>query len=153
MPWGMKRQLFYALVVLGVVAVLVVVLGFVFFYKAPTCIDGKMNQNEEGVDCGGVCVKVCEAPAISAVWARSVKVADGVYQARRLNVSENFFKLVKAGFASRRKLLIKNLGPLFKQAGDKDLKMLFGELGLSLTVRAQEVSIPVWKSLVAAYRG
>lgn len=81
MPWGMKRQLFYALVVLGVVAVLVVVLGFVFFYKAPTCIDGKMNQNEEGVDCGGVCVKVCEAPAISAVWARSVKVADGVYHA------------------------------------------------------------------------
>jgi hypothetical protein len=39
------------------------------------------------------------------------------------------------------------------KVGAKDLKMLFGELGLSLTVRAQEVSIPVWKSLVAAYRG
>lgn len=81
MPWGMKRQLFYALMVLGVIVALLVVAWFVFFYKPPTCVDGKMNQNEEGIDCGGVCVKVCEAPAVSAVWARSVKVADGVYHA------------------------------------------------------------------------
>jgi 16S rRNA (adenine1518-N6/adenine1519-N6)-dimethyltransferase len=75
------------------------------------------------------------------------------HEKRDVAFEADFFKLVKAGFASRRKLLIKNLGPLFKQAGDKDLKMLFGELGLSLTVRAQEVCITVWKSLVAAYRG
>lgn len=81
MPWGTKRQLFYALIVLGVLVFALGVAFFVFFYKAPTCVDGKMNQNEEGVDCGGVCVKVCEAPAVSAVWARSVKVASGVYHA------------------------------------------------------------------------
>lgn len=81
MPWGTKRQLFYALIVLAVIVVIAIVSWFVFFYKAPTCIDGKMNQNEEGIDCGGVCVKVCEAPAVSALWARSVKVADGVYHA------------------------------------------------------------------------
>ena len=40
-----------------------------------------MNQDEEGIDCGGVCKKVCEAPAVSALWSRSVKVADGVYHA------------------------------------------------------------------------
>jgi hypothetical protein len=27
---------------------------------APTCFDGKQNQNEEGLDCGGVCQKQCE---------------------------------------------------------------------------------------------
>ena len=81
MPWGTKRQLFYALIVLGVIVALLIGSWFLFFYRAPTCIDGKMNQNEEGIDCGGGCAKVCEAPAVSAVWARSVKVADGVYHA------------------------------------------------------------------------
>ncbi|MBX9765235.1 hypothetical protein K2X83_01180 [Patescibacteria group bacterium] len=81
MEWATKRQLFYALIVLGVLLVAVVVLWFAFFYRAPTCSDGKMNQNEEGVDCGGKCSKVCESPAVSALWARSVKVADGVYHA------------------------------------------------------------------------
>ncbi len=81
MPWGIQRQLFYALIVLGVVAVIVIILGFIFFYRTPTCSDGKMNQNEGGIDCGGECSKVCEAPAVSALWSRSVKVADGVYHA------------------------------------------------------------------------
>lgn len=81
MPWGIKRQLFYALVVLGVIVVTLFLLGFAFFYRAPTCSDRKMNQDEMGVDCGGKCTKVCEAPAVSALWARSVKVADGVYHA------------------------------------------------------------------------
>lgn len=81
MQWATKQQLFYALIVLGVLIVAVVVLWFAFFYRTPTCTDRKMNQDEEGIDCGGICKKVCEAPAVSALWSRSVKVADGVYHA------------------------------------------------------------------------
>lgn len=81
MEWATKRQLQYALVVLGAILVAAIALWFTFFYKAPTCSDGVMNQKEEGVDCGGQCTKVCEAPAVSALWSRSVKVADGVYHA------------------------------------------------------------------------
>jgi len=32
-----------------------------------TCSDGKQNQNEEGVDCGGVCGKKCEVKVITEV--------------------------------------------------------------------------------------
>lgn len=32
---------------------------WVFIRVAPTCFDGKQNQNELGVDCGGICPNVC----------------------------------------------------------------------------------------------
>lgn len=55
-----------------------------------------------------------------------------------------FFRLVKAGFAQRRKLLIKNLAGV----GDKTaLKRVWVELGLSPTARAQEISLSTWQEL------
>lgn len=30
-----------------------------FIRVAPTCFDGKENQNERGIDCGGVCINAC----------------------------------------------------------------------------------------------
>lgn len=33
-----------------------------FIWVAPTCSDGKQNQNEGGIDCGGKCSKQCEPP-------------------------------------------------------------------------------------------
>ncbi len=36
----------------------------VFFRVAPTCFDGKQNQNEQGIDCGGVCTVVCQETAV-----------------------------------------------------------------------------------------
>lgn len=42
---------FHALIVVGVY--------FVFFRVAPTCFDAKQNQNEQGIDCGGVCTNAC----------------------------------------------------------------------------------------------
>ncbi|MBP7811606.1 MAG: hypothetical protein KA054_02055 [Candidatus Moranbacteria bacterium] len=33
---------------------------YLFIRVAPTCSDGKQNQNEIGIDCGGVCDKQCE---------------------------------------------------------------------------------------------
>ncbi len=33
---------------------------YLYFRPQPSCFDGKQNQNEQGIDCGGVCVKECD---------------------------------------------------------------------------------------------
>lgn len=81
MPWAEKRQAMIALGTLALILLLGLGSWFIFFYHAPTCADGKKNQDETGIDCGGMCSKLCQAPRVSALWARSVKVADGVYHA------------------------------------------------------------------------
>jgi hypothetical protein len=53
-----------------IVAVFIAVfLGFAFFVywmtrPTPSCMDGKKNQDEQGIDCGGVCVERCNKPII-----------------------------------------------------------------------------------------
>lgn len=32
---------------------------WVFIRVAPTCFDAKQNQNEQGIDCGGICTNAC----------------------------------------------------------------------------------------------
>lgn len=84
MRWAAQRQLLYA----GgfVVALMLACVGvwFLFFYHPATCSDGLVNQDELGVDCGGVCPTLCEAPRVSALWSRAVPVARGVYHAAAL---------------------------------------------------------------------
>ena len=59
---------------------------------------------------------------------------------------EQFFKIVKAGFANRRKMLIKNLSAV---ADKKKLVVIFQEIGISEKVRAQELSVEQWRMLVS----
>ena len=81
MSWNTTRQLLFAL------GIFVVIVGagvggyFSFFYTAPSCEDRIKNGTEEGVDCGGSCARICVQPNITTVWARSVRVAPGVYHA------------------------------------------------------------------------
>lgn len=35
-----------------------------FFASDPTCFDSRRNQNEEGIDCGGACQKICLPPTV-----------------------------------------------------------------------------------------
>ena len=59
-----------------------------------------------------------------------------------------FFKVVKAGFANRRKMLFKNLLPLVGK--DKTaLKKIFSEVGIAESARAQELSVDDWKKLTS----
>ncbi|MDD2758096.1 MAG: 16S rRNA (adenine(1518)-N(6)/adenine(1519)-N(6))-dimethyltransferase RsmA [Patescibacteria group bacterium] len=60
---------------------------------------------------------------------------------------EKFFKMVKAGFANRRKLLIKNLLPVIGKQNRGTLERAFTDLGLPKTARAQELSVEEWKAL------
>ncbi len=61
MTWAAKRKL----IIIGVIAVVLLAalasVWYFFFYTAPSCIDGKQNQTEEGIDCGGTCTYLCSA--------------------------------------------------------------------------------------------
>jgi len=79
--WSTKRKYGYFLVVLGILALAIGIPFFFFFYKAPTCYDGKQNGGERGIDCGGACAKLCPADFASprVLWAYSARVVPGVY--------------------------------------------------------------------------
>ncbi len=68
-----------------VVAIAAVILGYVtyktFFNVAPTCFDGKQNQNERCIDGGGVCSRVCpmDAKTIVPRWYRIFPIANNVW--------------------------------------------------------------------------
>ena len=54
-----------------------------FFHKTPTCFDGVKNQNEKGLDCGGVCTRICSGDISTPIvmWQRVFQVTPGVYSA------------------------------------------------------------------------
>jgi 16S rRNA (adenine1518-N6/adenine1519-N6)-dimethyltransferase len=62
--------------------------------------------------------------------------------------TDTFFKIVKAGFAQRRKLLIKNLEPMVGKRNKAALLEVFAAIDLTPQARAQELSLEQWKSLV-----
>jgi hypothetical protein len=59
---AMEKNKKKQVIIASVYAVLILLfLGFIIsrFMPAATCSDGVKNQNEEGIDCGGVCVNKC----------------------------------------------------------------------------------------------
>ncbi len=56
--------------IIGIIYLLLITLlgaaiFYAFFYVAPSCTDNKQNQNETGVDCGGICSQYCIADLAS----------------------------------------------------------------------------------------
>lgn len=59
MSWAARRQ-FIILFGIGATAVaFFAVVSIAVFYEAPSCSDGKRNQAEDGIDCGGPCAYFC----------------------------------------------------------------------------------------------
>ena len=59
--------------------------------------------------------------------------------------SEEFFALIKLGFSQKRKVLVKNLSSEYP----KDLlKQIFEELSLIETIRAEQLSVDLWRKLL-----
>ncbi|MEI6553179.1 MAG: hypothetical protein WCO09_01280 [bacterium] len=83
MKWSTQKQLVYGF---SFILILIIIIGvpvyFNFFDKAPTCFDGKQNQDETGVDCGGVCSVACSRDVIEdplILWSRAFPIANGKY--------------------------------------------------------------------------
>jgi hypothetical protein len=81
MSWAQKRRLIYIAIIVLAVLLFVVLPTAIKLYKAPTCFDGKQNQTEQGVDCGGSCTLLCRSQYVplTVLWSRFSKVDDGVY--------------------------------------------------------------------------
>ncbi|OGF82620.1 hypothetical protein A2924_01100 [Candidatus Giovannonibacteria bacterium RIFCSPLOWO2_01_FULL_44_16] len=101
--WGFKKQLsFFG--IFAFVVLLIVGVGVYFFWPDPTCYDGRQNQSEEAVDCGGPNCLPCQSQIkdLTTLWTRSLKISDGTYDfAAMVENSNSFLK------ASRFNYLIK----------------------------------------------
>ena len=64
---------------------------------------------------------------------------------------DNFFRIVKAGFAQKRKLLIKNLLPIVGKKNKTVLEDIFVKMGYNNNVRAQELSLENWRTLAKEF--
>lgn len=90
--WSSKRKTLYGLAAIVIVAALVVVPAWKLFYKAPSCFDGVKNGDEQGIDCGGSCTKLCTSDFLvvpPASWVRFRQAAPHVYNLAAYIVNPN----------------------------------------------------------------
>jgi hypothetical protein len=83
--WARRQKTKFTLLFATIIALLLGYPAYVIinstFYKPPTCTDGKQNQDERGVDCGGVCDRPCvgETQDLEVLWSRSLSIGEGYY--------------------------------------------------------------------------
>lgn len=89
--WSKRRRLTYLTVIIVVLVGAIIVPGFFIFYRAPTCFDGIKNGNEQGIDCGGGCQRLCPSAFLppSVAWARFENVAPSLYNVGAYVVNPN----------------------------------------------------------------
>jgi len=90
--WASRRR--------GIIILLISSFFLVFFVLPywwssrvpPTCVDGKKNQDEVGVDCGGACALVCQGGAknLTILWTKIFAVREGVYDIVSYVENSNF---------------------------------------------------------------
>ncbi len=68
------KQTIYGTLYLVILALIVWGFYSSFFSSAPTCFDNKKNQNEEGIDCGGSCQKICLPENIREIKVVEAKI-------------------------------------------------------------------------------
>ncbi len=79
MDWASRRRFIIASVVVGTLLLLTSTLVFWKTYQPPSCSDGKQNQDETGIDCGGSCPYLCVQENIppTVLYALPLTTADG----------------------------------------------------------------------------
>src|SRR3989338_6053503 len=89
--WAAKKQLTFLFFVLF--AVVGLVFAVWLNITAPSCTDGRQNQDENGVDCGGVCAKEClgEIKDLAVLWSKPLLVSGSNYDAVALAENRNLF--------------------------------------------------------------
>ncbi len=83
LSWGAKRRLIISLAAIALAAVVIALSSVKLLYRPPSCTDGKQNQAEAGVDCGGPCQRLCENQGLAPLihWQRAFPVSSGNYNA------------------------------------------------------------------------
>ncbi len=81
--WAFWRRVQYGTGYVTMLCLMSLSVYFLYFYTPATCFDLSQNGDEVGVDCGGVCTRICAftvAPPI-VVWAKSFQIQPGQYNA------------------------------------------------------------------------
>ena len=80
MSWAAERRALILLILALLGGAVLAVVLISTFYQTPSCGDGKQNQDEEGVDCGGSCQQVCLESAVPPVveFVRAIKQGNRV---------------------------------------------------------------------------
>jgi len=83
MSWASRRKSIYTGVLALVVLLFLSIPLYSYLSRTPTCIDGKQNGDELGVDCGGSCEALCQSQAREMIvhWSRAFKSGDGMVDA------------------------------------------------------------------------
>lgn len=64
--WAVQKRLSVVLIIAAAVLTLVALILIPLLYESPSCTDGKQNQDERGVDCGGTaCAYLCQSDTLS----------------------------------------------------------------------------------------
>jgi hypothetical protein len=65
---------------LGLFILVIAVMVFNALNKPPSCFDGKQNQDERGVDCGGVCELLCreDIQELNVLWTSAYEISPNV---------------------------------------------------------------------------
>ena len=94
--WGGRRQ-FSMIAILAVFMFLAVGSAIYYFYPEQTCFDKTQNQDEEDVDCGGICTPSKEHVRDFAVfWTRFFKIREeGAYDIVAFVENRNQFYAAK----------------------------------------------------------
>jgi hypothetical protein len=79
--WATERKIRHAATLSFIVIVGVIGAYFLVVYDKPNCFDRLKNQNEEGVDCGGKCARLCENAVSDPTiyFARAFEIRPGIY--------------------------------------------------------------------------
>ena len=89
--WSQRRKFIDVFIVVCIGVILIGVPTFYFIYKQPTCFDGIKNGNEQGVDCGGSCQRLCPSAFLSpeVSWTRFEQIVPGLYNVAAYIVNPN----------------------------------------------------------------
>lgn len=118
--WATKRRLAYVAAGLIALSFVVIVPTFFLVYRPPTCTDGKVNQGEQGIDCGGPCKTICPTAALAPIvsWRRFFTVSPGMYSAVAYVQNPNVNSMPKDPVVYRFKLYDKNNVLLAERVGE-----------------------------------
>jgi len=103
MGYYAKRRLVILFFFLLIISLISYFIYWKYFKVYPTCFDNIQNQNEEDVDCGGPCKKICtfKAEKVNIDWFRYFEVIDGVYNLAGVVENPNFYYSLKIKYEIR----------------------------------------------------
>lgn len=157
MDWAMRRRI---TIVVVIITFLSLITGLYVYINrpVPTCFDKKQNQNETGVDCGGLCTLQCVSTRVNfeIKWTKVFPVRENVYDIAALveypsgNTGVPTLRYTAKLFSVDGHVLSEKTGTTFAGPSDHFLLFFGGIETSSAAVRAEVVIDPSFSTVRTA---